>query len=481
MPPEFLFSALPCGIVVRPMDTKKLWHAMPERPGVYLMRDAARRLLYIGKAANLRRRVQSYFRYSTNGTNKDKSTRMGSDSRIAQLVAKIRTIDFKRTATALEALILEAALIKKYQPPYNIQEKDDTSFLYVVITKEKFPRLILTRGPTFAKASAGKKGKVYGPFVQGGSIREALRMLRRIFPWSTHNPEEVEEAYRAKAALPARLPAEVSAQTRAPQARLRNGQARRRACFEYELGLCPGTCVGLADKAEYAANIKRLKQLFVGKRSAILRELTRAMKAAAKKEEFEKAAVYHRQFFALKHIQDVALIKDSEFTLPTAPVRALRIEGYDVSNISGTSATGSMVVFRGNQPARDDYRLFKIHSLHTPNDVGMLREVLTRRFKRTPPAGGWPLPDLLLIDGGKGQVNAASAAMKDAGFSIPIVGLAKGPTRKRTDVVGPSTGSGQGKLPKGVTLTTLIRVRDEAHRFARSYHVRLRSKKFAEK
>jgi excinuclease ABC subunit C len=191
------------------------------------------------------------------------------------------------------------------------------------------------------------------------------------------------------------------------------------------------------------------------------------MKAAAKQEEFEKAAMYRKQLFALKHIQDIALIKDSEFTLPTAPVRALRIEGYDVSNISGTSATGSMVVFRGDRSAREEYRLFKIHSLHTPNDVGMLREILTRRFKNH-----WPLPDLVLIDGGKGQVNAAHAAMKDAGLMIPIVGLAKGPTRKRTDI--------RGDIPKGVTLKTLVHIRDEAHRFARSFHIRLRSKKSAQ-
>ena len=419
---------------------------MPESPGVYLMRAAKGELLYIGKAANLRRRVQSYF------------TRP-HDARIAKLVSLIRRIDHKRTETALEALILEAALIKKWEPPYNVQEKDDTSFLYVVFTREKFPRLILTRGKALrpfhrlrvalrnsnGRQAQCKKGEnIFGPFIQGGSVREALRLLRRIFPWSIHNPVDIGTF--------------------------------KRPCFEYELGLCPGTCVGLADAKEYAANIHHLKLLFKGKRPAILRELARAMKAAAKAEEFEKAARYRKQLFALKHIQDIALIKDSEFSLPASPGRALRIEGYDVSNISGTSATGSMVVFRGDRSAREEYRLFKIHSLHTPNDVGMLREVLTRRFKNH-----WPLPDLILIECGKGQVNAAHAAMKDAGLSIPIVGLAKGPTRKRTDVVGdPSVRSGQG-LPKGVLLTTLIRVRDEAHRFARSFHIRLRSENFTQK
>lgn len=422
---------------------------MPERPGVYLMRDARGSLLYIGKAANLRRRVQSYF------------TRP-HEARIAKLVSRVRTIDHKTTETALEALILEAALIKKYQPPFNVQGKDDTSFLYVVFTRERFPRLIVTRGselrriPSFSKAAAGRRGDIFGPFLQGGSVREALRILRRIFPWSTHSPGEVEKAYRSR---------------RSPHLLTSDFDRLERGCFEYELGLCPGTCIGAADPREYAANIRHLKRIFQGKRSAILRELEREMKRAAQREEFEKAAIYRRQLFSLKHIQDIALLKEEDVLLPTInPRREPRIEGYDVSNISGTSATGSMVVFRGDRPAKGEYRLFKIRSLETPNDVGMLREVLTRRFKRIPAAGGWPLPDLILIDGGKGQVNAARAVLKNAGFSVPIVGIAKGPTRKRTDVVG--------DIPRGVSLKTLVRVRDEAHRFARGYHVRIRNKSF---
>lgn len=405
------------------MGKRALWEGMPKGPGVYLMRDAKKRLLYIGKAANLRRRVQSYFSRP-------------HEARIAKLVSVIRWIDYQRTETALEALILEAALIKKHQPPYNVREKDDTSFLYVVFTKEKFPRIILARGKEVRK----NRGDLFGPFLQGGSVREALRMLRRVFPWSVHSPSELGKF--------------------------------RRPCFEYELGLCPGTCAGLADPGEYAANIHHLKQLFRGERKTIIRELTHAMKMAARGEEFERAAIYRKQLFALRHIQDIALMKDSEFSLPPEPVRALRIEGYDVSNISGASAAGSMVVFRGNRPLKKEYRLFKVHSFDTPNDVGMLREVLTRRFKRTPPAGGWPLPDLILIDGGRGQVNAARAAMRDAGLAIPVVGLAKGPTRKRADAVG--------EIPRGVTLRTLIRVRDEAHRFARAYHLTLRSRRFVE-
>lgn len=407
------------------------------------MRGARGRLLYVGKAVNLRRRAQSYFRHSTNNTNGNRITRMETDPRIRKMASLVTKIDFKRTASALEALILEAALIKKHQPPYNVREKDDTSFLYVVVTKERFPRVMLAR-----RREAGELGgAAFGPFVQGASIREALRILRKIFPWSAHRPAEIG--------------------------------AFKRACVEYELGLCPGTCIGAADEKEYGANIRRLKQFFQGKRKTILYELARAMNTAAAREEFEKAAVSRRQIFALRHIQDVALVKDNDHfqfptRLPDGQVshfqERMRIEGYDVSNISGTSATGSMVVFRGDRPAKEEYRLFKIHTLNAPNDVGMLREVLARRFKRTSPAGGWPLPDLILIDGGKGQVNAARTALEDAGFVIPVVGLAKGPTRKKTDVVG--------EAPEGVSLQTLVRVRDEAHRFARSYHIRLRGRAF---
>lgn len=419
----------------------------PETPGVYIMKDADGRVLYVGKAANLRRRVSSYFERP-------------HDIRIQTLVSRIASIETEQKDTALEALIREAELIKTLTPPFNVREKDDKSFLYFEITRERFPRVLLVRGAGVTEGKAGvvaEKGR-YGPFTSASSAREALRILRRIFPWSTHDPDEIGKL--------------------------------KRPCFNYEIGLCPGTCIGAVTQEEYKKNIDRLRMFFEGKKARVITAFEREMAAASKKQEFEKAEKFRRQIFALKHIQDTALISDSEALIASSiGVRAegtvapgerpgYRIEGYDISNISGTSAVGSMVVFVGGESDKNEYRKFRIRSVFQPNDVGMLKEVLERRFAHSvpesasaPSAGGkpkarWPLPDLVLIDGGLAQVNTARRVLLKAGLRIPIVGIAKGPKRDRNDVIG--------LVPKGVQKATLVKVRDEAHRFAITYHKTLR-------
>jgi len=416
---------------------------LPDSPGIYLMKDGVGRVLYVGKAANLRRRVSSYFARA-------------HDARIENLLSKVGKIEFKKTDTALEALILESRLIKKFRPPFNIREKDDKSFLYVEITCENFPHVLLARGsslPTPPKSASGGRrpgaksyggqGKVgvsskfYGPFTSAASIREALKILRRIFPWSTH-----------QVALSAKRQA-----------------LSVRPCFDYEIGLCPGTCIGAIPKAEYRKNIAKLKLFFEGKKQRIIRELQKEMKSASRKLEFEKAGKLRRQIFALKHIQDTALISDS--VLPTTcHLPPTRIEGYDVSNISGTSAVGSMVVFKGNEPDKNEYRKFKIRTIIGSDDTGMLKEVLRRRFQHP----GWPLPNVVLVDGGRGQVNAAKSVLAELGLKIPVVGIAKGTKRKKNEFIG--------AVPEGVSKATLIKVRDEAHRFAIGYHKKVRARQF---
>jgi excinuclease ABC subunit C len=333
-----------------------------------------------------------------------------------------------------------------------VREKDDKSFLYFEITREKFPRVLLVRGSgVVAVRGAGKdgkdggvvaEGKRFGPFTSASSAREALRILRRIFPWSTHDPEEVGEV--------------------------------KRPCFNYEIGLCPGTCVGAITHEDYIKNIDRLTLFFEGKKERIIRAIEKDMKTASKKQEFERAGALRRQMFALKHIQDTALISDNEMMVaggvPGAPVLrdGYRIEGYDISNISGTSAVGSMVVFVDGAPDKNEYRKFKIKSIFQPNDVGMLKEVLERRFAHAAAESKspWPMPDLVLIDGGLAQVNTARRVLLRAGIGVPIIGIAKGPKRDRNDIIG--------LVPKGVQKVTLVKVRDEAHRFAISYHKALR-------
>ena len=411
-------------------DYKKL----PEVPGVYLMKDADGKILYVGKAANLRRRVSSYFERP-------------HDIRIETLVARIVTIDFEETGSALEALMREAELIKKLTPPFNVREKDDKSFLYIEITKEKFPRVMLVRGKDISLPSArgglGRgpapigRGKRFGPFVSASSAREAMKILRRIFPWNTH------ELGTGNWAL----------------------GTRKRPCFDYEIGLCPGTCIGAISPTEYKKTIARLQLFLSGKKKRVIAALEKEMASASKKLDFEKATKLRHQLFALQHIQDTALISDSGISDLSAnhyPLSAsYRIEGYDISNISGTSAVGSMVVFENGEQNRNEYRKFRIKTITGPNDVGMLTEVLERRFNND-----WPLPNLILIDGGLAQVNAAYKVMRRRGLKIPMVGMVKGVDRKRTDIIG--------AVPKGVLKETLIKVRDEAHRFAITYHKLLR-------
>ncbi len=397
------------------------------------MKDAAGRVLYIGKAGNLRRRVSSYFERPR-------------DVRIERLVARIAAIGYEKTDTALEALIREAELIKSLAPPFNVREKDDKSFLYVEITRETFPRVLLVRGKD------GVAGRRYGPFTSASNARAALKILRKIFPWSTHDPKTIG---------------------RAP-----------RPCFECEIGLCPGICIGGIAREEYLKNIRRLKLFFEGGKKRIVQEIEKEMNAASRALDFERAEKLRRQLFALQHIRDTALISDTE-ALASGVAAAdgrtaqagYRIEGYDISNISGAAAVGSMVVFENGLPDKNEYRKFKIRTIFKPDDVGMLTEVLERRFAHGARSAAkaargelWRLPDLILIDGGIAQANAAKKVIMRAGLRIPIVAIAKGPERKRNDILG--------IVPKWASNATLVRVRDEAHRFAMSYHKTLRRRRF---
>lgn len=382
---------------------------MPDSPGVYLMKSAEGKLLYVGKAANLKRRVSSYFTRAL-------------DPRIEKLVSEIGKIDFIKTDTAIEALILEASLIKRFKPPFNIKDKDDKSFLFAEITSEKFPRVLLVRG------KSEEKGIRFGPFTSPSEARVALRIIRKIFPYNIHPTDKIG--------------------------------TYKKPCFEAEIGLCPGTCVGAISRKDYLRNIRNIKLFFSGKKEKIISDLRREMLSASKETEFERAAAVKKKIFSLKYIQDIALITSES----GADEGGLRIEGYDISNIGGDAAVGSMVVFKGGKPLSEDYRLFKIRNITGANDPAMMKEIISRRL-----AHSWPLPDLILVDGGITQTEAARAALLEAGISLPVAGIAKGPERKRADISG-------DPIPEGADLKTLVAVRDEAHRFAIGYHRRLRSK-----
>jgi excinuclease ABC subunit C len=382
---------------------------LPDSPGVYLMKNKSGEIIYVGKAGNLKRRVSSYFMRP-------------HDARISKMVSEIKNIDFIKTDNVLEALVLEARMIKEKTPSYNIREKDDKSFLYIEITDEKFPRVLLVRGRSVAS------GKRFGPFTSSGSAREAMKILRRIFPWNTH-----------------------------PESRI---GGLKKPCFDYEIGLCPGTCIGKITRNDYMKNIRRLKLFLSGNKKRLMSSLEKEMLSASKKLDFEEASKIKKKIFALTHVSDASLLGESD----TESDSNERIEGYDISNISGDSAVGSMVVFIGGVPDKNQYRKFKIRSLSSPNDVGMMREMISRRFKNH-----WPFPELILVDGGIAQVNSVREGLIENGVKIPVVGMIKGPDRKGTALVG--------DYVKNVDRKVLERVRDEAHRFAIGYHRAVRSKK----
>ncbi len=434
------------------MTKTTLYQKLPDTPGVYLMKNTNGKILYIGKAGNLKRRVSSYFQKS-------------HDYRIEKLISQVKKIDFKKADTALEALILESELIKKHQPLYNVLEKDDRSFIYFAITSakggEKFPRLVLTRG----KDIAGEKGKysqIYGPFLSARDVRESLKLIRQIFPWNTHSEEELKKRTIRNLRHLHRLADS-------------HHVGVSRPCFDFQIGNCPGVCVDAISETEYKKIIHNLKLFLAGKKSRVIRNLEAEMKQLSEKLEFEKAEKIRRQIFGLKHINDIALIKENNSLNPSGywlnPKQ--RIEGYDISQISGTAAVGGMVVFSskggsafgGNtfRPDKNEYRKFKIRAVQGQDDTAMIKEILTRRFKNN-----WPHPDLILIDGGRGQVNAAKSVLNKLNLFMPVIGLAKGPERKKNELIG--------KMPAGIEPKTLIQIRDEAHRFAIAYHRRLRGK-----
>lgn len=423
---------------------------LPESPGVYFYFDADGVLLYIGKATSLKKRVGSYFTKA-------------HDNRIAEMVGQIARIDYIETPTVIEALVLEANQIKAKKPYYNILERDDKSFLYLVITNEGYPRPLLMRGqelerlgidPFRAKLTDKTKKKflaVFGPYTSGHSLKKALDLIRKIIPWSDCQPPEVT--------------------------------GRRRACFNVHLKKCPGVCTGAISKKEYRRIIKHLILFFKGKKPQLIQQMEKEMRQASKVQEYEKAADLRNKISALKHIRDVALISKEDFALPVTRAKEEiidldgRIEAYDISNISGTSAVGSMVVFENGQPAKDKYRKFKIKTVQGANDVAMLEEVMRRRLNRAKTyKNAWPLPEIMVIDGGIGQVNRIQTVLDEMKFKVPIVGIAKGYDRKQDRLVFDRDNLELARVAnRGKEI--FQKARDEAHRFAIKYHRQVRGRK----
>ena len=429
-------------------------HELPDEPGVYFYYDKQDKLLYIGKATSLQRRVGSYFSKA-------------HDNRIAEMVSKITRIDYEQTPTVIEALVLEANQIKQLRPYYNILEQDDKSFLYLVITNELYPRPKLLRGHElkhlginpFQKHLTVQAKKhflaVFGPYTSSRSLKMALDLIRKSIPWSMCEPPEIT--------------------------------GKRKPCFYVHLKKCPGVCTGSISKQAYRKIIRDLILFFQGKKGQIIRLFKKEMMKAIKEERFEEAGQFQKKIFALEHITDIALItKDETIWKGTSFMNGIdlssRIEGYDISNISGTSSVGSMVVFEHGKPAKALYRKFKIKTVKGPNDVGMLEEVLRRRLRHVG-NGFKPFPTLIIIDGGEGQIHRVMEVLKEFDLAIPVIGIAKGFDRKQDRFVydvrndydvrnGLKLFLTESAIKQGKEL--FQQIRDEAHRFAVEYHRKVR-------
>lgn len=402
---------------------------LPDQPGIYLYYSAAHELIYVGKATSLKDRVRSYFRGAR------------TPRPIEEMIHEVVEIDWRTTDSVLEAVILESVYIKKYLPKYNVLGKDSKSWNYIVLTKDIYPRVITMRQHDLQQLQANDPrafrqiGDVFGPYP-GLNAKAALKILRRLFRYSTCEP------------------------------------GAKRPCLYYEMGQCLGVCTGEIGAAEYKQRvITPLKWFLSGKKKPVIKSFEQQMKQAAKEERFEDAGRLRNQLHELQRIHDVTLINQSFFEDQTRSTtelvvgRPMRIEGYDISNLGATDKVGSMVVFNNEGPVKSQYRKFTIKTVAGQSDVDSLAEVLERRLQHD----DWPMPDVILIDGGRPQINRTKKVFKDRGVAIPFVGIAKGPERKRNDFI---LGTVEKVFVSWVSThqPLLIRVRDEAHRFAITFN-----------
>lgn len=426
------------------MPIKTLPKSIPNSPGVYTFRRG-KEFLYVGKAVDLKRRLVSYFRKNVIW-------------KVVSLLKEATKLDWIETSSEIAAFIKESELIKKYRPKFNYQFRDDKNYFYVGTTKEEFPRIFITHQLT--------KGKNYlGPFTSGKALKTTLRLLRRIFPYCTCKT------------------------------------LHKRPCLNSEIGRCLNVCcvknyrgpISIVD--EYHQNIKNIIKILNGKSKKLIRELRGRMRELSTKQDFEKAAIARDQIVGLENVfshrqlLEVRLpagnrtswrnVKKALQSILGTTQEISRVEGYDISNISGTEATGSMVVFIDGYPAKSEYRKFKIKTVQGSNDVKMLKEVIKRRLAHPE----WPYPDLMLIDGGKAQLNVAIATSK---FKVPAKGgsasggkslkfkvaaLAKREEELYTENI--KSPVRLDSLPHHMA-NFLKHIRDESHRFAKKYHHKLR-------
>ncbi len=436
--------------VNKPSDGAPYAH-LPHGPGVYIMRDSAHEILYVGKAKDLAKRVANYF--------KEKA----GDHKTTILAPLIRTIDYVACASEREALIWERRLIRKHQPFFNAMWKDDKSYPYVKITlNEDFPRVFLTRRKQ-------RDGALYfGPYPKVTPIRNLLKSLwrQRFFPLRPCD-------YNFSVAKPL-------------------AQKKIQGCLYYHTGECPAPCAGRIGKAEYRRIAEEAALFFQGEYSELESRWSEEMKAASKALDYERAGQIRDNVAALKQMGErVRVVELSPEQLErrltgsrgvTELQQALslkkpphHIEGFDISHFAGNQTVASMVCFQNGESRKDHYRRFKIRTVTGIDDFESMNEVVSRRYRRLHDEKQ-PLPDLIVIDGGKGQLAAAQRAIREAKVKVPMAALAK----RLEEVFLPGRAMPVVLPHDSPALHLLQRLRDEAHRFAVSYHTLLRAKKLLE-
>lgn len=431
--------------------------ALPDVPGVYLMKDAAGVVIYIGKALRLPDRVSSYFVPSTD---------LGFAKQ--PMLDVVHDFEFLVCESEWEALLTENRLIKDTKPRFNVRLLDDKTFPYLVVTtREDFPRVFVTRNPTGAGDEAMqelmKGAKVFGPFANAGALREALATLQRVFKYRTCKLDIIENEPKNRFFRP---------------------------CLLYNIGQCTAPCADKIKKAEYGADVERFVKFLGTKQSVMLRELREEMEKAAADLRFEKAASVRDQIKAIERLSERAdrrdgwqpeteavifepdkALKSLQKTLELEePIRC--IEGIDIAHLQGNETVGSKVCFIDGRPFKDQYRRFKIQTVDN-DDYSSIREVVLRRYREAG-AGQELYPEVILIDGGLGQLHAGLEAFATLDVKPPmVISLAKKEELVYVQRRGEPIRLGRENLG----LKLLQAVRDEAHRFAQHYHHVLRRKK----
>lgn len=415
---------------------------IPQKPGVYFYKNKQKKIIYIGKAINLKKRVSQYFQ-----------TNRALGYKTNRLVSEIANISYQTVNSEIEALVLESSLIKQYRPKYNSQLKDDKSYVYITITKDKLPLV----KPAY-KSTLNQNDIVYGPFPDSNSVKSLLKTIRHIFHYLSkkHGPKK---------------------------------------CLYCHIGICPGPKPNIK---EYKKNISNIKKMLNGNFKKLIKDLKIDMDLASKHENYELAKIYRDQIYSLNYVisgwkklnnfyQDIEF-KEDKFQKASEELKLIlstyypkilkinRIEAYDISNLGSKYFVGSMTVYQGNKIDSSRYRQFKINTKVTPDDQFMIREIIYRRLKHS----DWDYPDLIIVDGGKPQVSAAIQAvemqlqphflsLKRGG--LPIIGLAK---KNETIIIKNKDKWQEINLPQNSSsLKLLQQLRNEAHRFSNRYRKKL--------